>query len=265
MFFSTNVKLLRNRRQRTQDEVAHALGMKRSTLSGYENEVAKPGVEVLLQFSDYYGISIDTLIRVDLSTLSENMLSQIERGLDVYSRGGKLRVLATTVNSQNVENIELVPEKAKAGYSRGFADTTYIENLPVFNLPFLPDGKKYRTFQLQGDSMLPIPHGAWVTGEYVVDWTLISNLQACIVCTLDEGLVFKLVENNLSKNGEFVLHSLNPEYKPYSIKVSSITEVWRFVNFISHQMPATVNVTAEVLERIKVLQTDITDIKQRIG
>ena len=175
MYFSSNIKLLRKRRGRTQDEVAYALNMKRPTLSGYENQVAQPSVDVLIAFADYYGVSIDTLIRVDLSSLTESMVGQIERGIDVYSRGGKLRILATTVNNQNRENIELVPEKAKAGYTRGFADPEFVAALPVFNLPFLPENRKFRTFQITGDSMLPIPSGAWVTGEYVVDWTTIRT------------------------------------------------------------------------------------------
>ena len=37
MFFRTNIKFLRKRTGRTQDDVSAALGMKRSTLSGYEN------------------------------------------------------------------------------------------------------------------------------------------------------------------------------------------------------------------------------------
>lgn len=264
MYFASNIKLLRKRKGRTQDEVAVALSMKRPTLSGYENEVAKPGVDVLIAFSDYYAISIDTLLRVDLSSLSNNMLSQIERGLDVYARGGKLRVLATTVNQQNVENIELVPEKAKAGYTRGFADTEFVEKLQVFNLPFLPDGKKYRTFQLHGDSMLPIPNGAWVTGEFVVDWLTIPNGMACIVCTLDDGIVFKLVENNIIDNGTIILHSLNSGYKPYKVIVNQITEIWKFVNFISHKMPDAESNNTELLTRIKNIQTELTGIKQKL-
>jgi transcriptional regulator with XRE-family HTH domain len=176
MYFSSNIKLMRKRKGRTQDEVSHALKMKRSTLSGYENEVSQPTVTVLIAFSKYFGIAIDTLVLVDLGSLSESQLSQLERGGDVYLRGSNIRVLATTVNSRNEENIELVPEKAKAGYATGFADPEFIKELPVFSLPFLSRQKKYRTFQLNGDSMLPIPHGAWVTGEFVQDWnTIISG------------------------------------------------------------------------------------------
>ena len=50
MYFSSNIKLLRKHRGRTQDDVAFALGMKRSTYSGYENEIAEPGLDALVSF-----------------------------------------------------------------------------------------------------------------------------------------------------------------------------------------------------------------------
>ena len=158
MFFSSNIKFLRRRRKRTQDEVSHAVGMKRPTLSGYENGVAEPNMTALAALAAYYGISVDTLIRVDLSALSESQMSALERGQDVYVSGSGLRILATTVGGDNEENIELVSEKAKAGYMNGFADPEFISELPRFRLPFLSKSRKYRTFQLSGDSMLPIPN-----------------------------------------------------------------------------------------------------------
>lgn len=264
MNFSGNIKLLRKRKGRTQDDIAVALKMKRSTLSGYENQVAKPSAEVLIAFADYYGVSVDTLLRIDLTKTSESVLSQIERGFDVYVRGGKLRVLATTVDSSNNENIELVADKAKAGYTHGFADPDFIEKLPVFQMPFLANDKKYRAFQLNGDSMLPIPDRAWVTGEFVVDWQTLSNGQACIISTLDEGLVFKLIENKISESGEFVMHSLNSEYDSYAIPVNQITEIWRFVNYISHEMPDGDNGQSEVLRRIKLIQNGIDELKGKL-
>ena len=48
MYFSTNIKFLRKRKGRTQDDVAFALNMKRSTLSGYENEVSLPTIQALV-------------------------------------------------------------------------------------------------------------------------------------------------------------------------------------------------------------------------
>lgn len=265
MHFSTNLRLLRKRKGRTQDDVASSLGINRSTYNNYENRIAKPGVDVLLAFSDYFGTAIDTLIKVDLSKLAESQLSQLEKGYDVYIRGSKLRVLATTVDQGNEENIELVAEKAKAGYTNGFADPEFIRILPTFKLPFLSKEKKYRTFQIHGDSMLPIPHGAYVTGEFIQNWNFIRNGEACIVLTLNEGIIFKVVENHIEEEGMLRLHSLNPIYVPFSIHVSDIKEVWKFTNFISSEMPEGRTPENEIVDSIREIKKDVKGINERLG
>jgi transcriptional regulator with XRE-family HTH domain len=264
MFFSSNIKLLRKRRGRTQDEVAFTLKMKRPTLSGYENGVAQPGVQQLIAYSDYFGISIDTLIKVDLSKLRESELRQLENGFDLYVKGSKLRVLTTTVDNSNKENIELVPEKAKAGYMRGFADPEFVRELPVFQLPFLSPERKYRTFQISGDSMLPIPDKAWVTGEFVQDWTTLKDGEACIVLTLDEGIVFKIIENRIEKDGKVNLISLNSNYKSYELPVDEIREIWRFTHFISEEMPMGEVSANDLTNTLNQLKQDVALIKDKI-
>ena len=262
MYFDSNIKLLRKRKRLTQDEAAAQLRIKRSTLSGYENRVAQPGLDVLFLFSDYYKIAIDTLLKVDLSKLSETQLRQLEHGEDVFLRGGNLRVLASTVNTHNQENIELVPVKAQAGYTSGFADPEYIGDLQVFQLPFLSAEKKYRTFQLQGDSMLPIPEQAWVTGEYVLDWKALKTGEACIVLTMDEGIVFKIIENRIEQEGKMILYSLNPLYEPYDIHVSEIREIWKFIHFISHEIPEPVIPENQLVRTVAGLKQDMERLKR---
>jgi transcriptional regulator with XRE-family HTH domain len=263
MYFSTNIKLLRKRKARTQDDLSFALGMKRSTLSGYENEVSQPTIQALVAFSKYFGIAVDTLLKVDLRNLTESQLSQLERGGDVYLKGGNIRILATTVNSENDDNIELVSEKAKAGYATGFADPEFIRDLPIFHLPFLSRQKKYRTFQLNGDSMLPIPSGSYVTGEFVQDWNNLVSGHGYIIFTLDEGIVFKIVENLLKTEHKLRLYSLNPIFEPYDTHVSEIREIWKFVNYISSEIPDPVIPPDELIRTVTGLKKDINLLKSR--
>ena len=264
MYFSTNVKLLRRRKGRTQDDVAGILNIKRSTYNNYENKIAKPGIDALVALSAYFGVAIDTLIKVDLTKLSESQLSQLEKGYDVYIRGSNLRVLATTVDMNNDENIELVSEKAKAGYTNGFADPEFIRILPTFKLPFLSREKKYRTFQINGDSMLPIPHGSWVTGEFIQNWNHIRNGEACIILTLNEGIIFKIVENQIKETGLLRLHSLNDIYIPFSIHVNEIKEIWKFTNYISPEMPEGRTSESEIIENIREIKRDVKNINNRL-
>ena len=265
MYFISNLKFLRKRKSRTQDDVAAALNLKRSTLSGYENGVAQPGIEMLISFSGYFNISIDTLLKLDLSKLSESQLGELERGYDAYIKGSNLRVLTTSVTSDNHENIELVPEKAKAGYATGYADPEFISELPRFRLPFLSDKRKYRTFQLKGDSMLPIPDGSWVTGEFLQDWHNIISGKAYVVFTINDGIVFKVVENNLLKDGKLVLYSLNPMYEPYEVHVNEVKEIWKFINYISNELPEPVLPEKQLLQSIAAMKNDLERIKSKLG
>lgn len=265
MYFASNIKFLRKRKGRTQDDVAAALDLKRSTLSGYENGVAQPGIDVLVSFSGYFNLSIDTLLKIDIAKLSESQLGELERGYDAYVKGSNLRVLTTTVNSGNRENIELVAEKAKAGYTTGYADPEFIGELPVFNLPFLSDKRKYRTFQLKGDSMFPIPDGSWVTGEYIQDWTELTSGKAYIVFTIDDGIVFKIVENNIRKTGRLTLFSLNPLYEPYEIHINEVREIWKFVNYISNELPDPVMPEKQIFQSIAIMKNDLQRIKAKLG
>lgn len=264
MYFHSNIKLLRKRRNKTQDDLARTLNMKRSTLSGYENLVAEPGVEVLLAFSKYFNMAVDTLLKVDMTKLSESQVYQLENGDDVFLKGGNLRILASTVDSSNEENIELVNEKASAGYTSGYSDPEYISELPIFKLPFLSSAKKFRTFQLKGDSMFPIPDKAFVTGEFLLDWNELITGEACIILTENDGIVFKIVENKIIEEGSLTLFSLNPIYEPFDVKIKDIKEIWRFVHFISQELPEPLLPENELVKTVAGLKHDMQRIKNRM-
>jgi transcriptional regulator with XRE-family HTH domain len=265
VYFSNNIKLLRSRRKRTQDVVAGELGMSRSTLNSYENgSIKNPTLDALMIFSRYFRLSIDTMVKVDLGKLSDFQLSELEKGNDVYVTGSRLRVLATTVDSQNRENIELVPLKAKAGYKNGFADPDFIKKLPTFQLPLLLNDRKYRMFQISGDSMLPIPDKSWVIGEYLENWYDIKDGGAYIILTQEEGLVFKVAVNHLKKKKNLLLKSLNSFYEPYELHVGEIREVWKFCNFMSSELPDNSVTRDELLSKLIRLEAEVKGIREVI-
>jgi transcriptional regulator with XRE-family HTH domain len=257
-FFGPNIKLLRGRRGRSQEETAIALDVKRSSWSGYENGSAEPSLDLLVRISGYFKVGLDKLLKDDLTLLSESQLGILERGGDVDLNGRRLRVLATTVDRGDRENIELVNHKAKAGYALGYADPEYISVLPTFQMPFLSRDRKYRTFQISGDSMPPVGEGSWVTGEYVQNWQTLRDGQPYIIITKDDGIVFKVVYNQLKTTGTLLLCSTNPAYQPYEVPISEVLEIWKFVHFISHELPEP-NLTRDELSR------SVMDLRKEVG
>jgi transcriptional regulator with XRE-family HTH domain len=235
-FFSSNIKVLRERKKRTQDDMASFVGMKRSIWNNYENEISKPSIENLVLISEYFGISINTLITLDFTKLSGVELSNLEKGQDIYVKGSRLRILATTVNEKNEDNVELVSVKAKAGYTAGYGDPEFIGKLPSYQFPFLPKDKKHRAFQISGDSMLPIRDRSWIACHYIDDWNDIENGQGYVIVTKDDGIVFKRAYNRIKENGTLLLVSINPLFQPYEIQIRDVIEVWKFALKFSNQL-----------------------------
>jgi len=263
MHFASNIKLLRKRRKRSQEEIAQSLGIKRSSLSGYENGSSEPNFTTLLAIADFFRMSLDSLLNTDLGALSESRLTEMERGMDIDLTGTKLRILATTVGEDNEENIELVPQKARAGYTSGYADPDFIRVLSTFRMPFLDRSKKYRTFQIAGDSMPPVPEGSWVTGEFLQNWNYIKNGHPYLIVTKEDGIVFKVVYNKIREQQCFLLCSTNPIYEPYEMPVSDVLEIWQFVNYISSEMPEPNLSRDELASTVLGLQREVSQLKNR--
>lgn len=264
MQIGNNLKQLRKRLKRSQEEVAQDLGLTRSTYSGYENGVAQPNLEVLVACSDYFKISIDDLVRKELEKCSDQEWEKIEQGVHVDLKGQKLRVLTTMVNQENEELIEMIPQKASAGYVAGYADPDYLKVLPTFHLPFLSKSKKYRSFPVKGDSMPPVVEGSFVIGEFVQNWMTIRSGTPCIVVTKDEGIVFKVVHNLLETNQSFQLCSTNTFYKPYQVHANDVLEIWKFVNYISPELPEVRPDDEQLSKSIRDLQKEILELKEAV-
>jgi hypothetical protein len=171
--------------------------------------------------------------------------------------------LATTVTPDNEDNIEVIPESAKAGYTLGYADPEYMENLPLLSLPFLPQDKKYRCFMVEGDSMPPVQAGSYIIGEYLPDWNDIKDGEFYIVITLNDGIVFKMVNNWLAQRQAVQLCSTNPMYAPYEVAAKDILEVWKFKLVIADDIPAPHLKNDQITQTLLQLQQEVDALKRK--
>jgi transcriptional regulator with XRE-family HTH domain len=257
MSVGNNLKLLRKRKGLSQEEVAQTLGMNRSTYSGYENGVAQPNIDNLIAFSRLFEISVDELVKNDFTQFETNDWSRMERSWKEKISGSHLRILTSVVNEKNEEVIELIPEKARAGYVSNFEDQQFLQELPRFQLPFLPKDRKYRAFSIDGDSMPPLTNKSIVVGEFVEDWSLLKSHVPCVVVTRDEGIVFKFLYNQLDDSRSFMLVSANPYYKPYQVRYEQVMEIWRFKAYISSDFPDAQLDNAGLSAALRDLQKDV--------
>lgn len=257
---SDNIKYLRKKIGLTQEQFAEKIGIKRSLVGAYEEGRADPRISNLINMAQVFGTSVDILINKNVMKLSDSELNTSN-----YKRGKE--VLAITVNEDSKENIELVPQKAAAGYLNGYADREFIEELPKFKLPILPENATYRAFEISGDSMLPILPGTIIIGEYVDDIRDIKNGKTYILITKSEGIVYKRVFNYIKDNGKLFLVSDNRNYAPYQLDIDDVLEVWASKAYISIQFPdanSSNEVSTEQLASIVLdLQKEIVKLKEQ--
>ena len=269
MNFASNLKLLRSYKKISQEEMSQKVGVTRSSLSAYEVGTAEPSYETLIRISDFFNVTTDKLLKKDLSSFSEKQLEELMHGHDIDISGNKIRVLATTVDEDNNERVEVIPENARAGYTVGYADPEYIKVLPTFSMPFLSREKKYRSFQIKGDSMPPVPGGSYVTGEFVQNWSLIKNGFPYIILTKNDGIVFKQVYNHIKEKQSLHLVSTNPLYDPYDVPISEVLEIWKFVNYVASETPERAtgadlgNAVAQLQEEMRTIKNVLRDIGKK--
>jgi transcriptional regulator with XRE-family HTH domain len=247
-FSNKNLKYLRKLRGWTQEEFANKLRIKRSLLGAYEEERADPRIEVLEIVADMFKLSLDDLLRKDLTESKANYLS-------------KRRALKLAAGRND---IPFVPVKAAAGYLAGFADPEFVDELNTFTLPMLAGGD-YRAFEIVGDSMMPTPSGSVIVGERIESLESVKTNNTYIVVSKTDGIVYKRVMKNNRQKNKYTLISDNPSYQPYNVAAEDILEVWQAQMIISKanaQQRWDVNQIASLVSN---LQQQVSVLKKKMN
>jgi transcriptional regulator with XRE-family HTH domain len=73
-FLSSNLRHLRKQRKLSQQQLADALGVKRSNIAAYETKNVEPRLSLLNRIATYFSVPLADLILSDLSRLSSAQL-----------------------------------------------------------------------------------------------------------------------------------------------------------------------------------------------
>lgn len=251
---SSNIRFLRQLKGLSQEQLADELKVTRSRIGGYEEARNEPPIDLLIRLSEYFHIAIDALVRGDLK----------KTNLDGLMKVGKNRILfPILLDNEGNDMVELIPLKASAGYTRGYADPEYIERLPKMQLPFLPTGK-HRAFPIKGDSMPPIKEGSFVVGKYLEKLDEIRFGQTYVIVTKDDGLMYKRIMAYNKKEGAYEMHSDNKLYQPFKVKAEDILEVWEYTCCINMNQYQNEELNLDsIMNMLRGLKVEIADIKKQ--
>jgi len=248
-----NIRHLRSLKNLTQQELAFKLNITKARLGSYEEGRSEPPAEMLIKFSNYFHLSIDALLRGDLTKTNLDGLMKI---------GNNRLLFPVLINEDNNEEIELITMKASAGYLNGYADPEYIERLQLIKLPFLPAGK-HRAFPIKGDSMPPLCDGSFVVCKFVESFNEIKDGATYVLLTKSEGIVYKRITKKPGRKDILTLISDNKAYQPYDVKASDILEMWEYVCSLNIGAYKEEELNyASIMNMLKGMQVEIKSIGQ---
>lgn len=206
------LKLL-NSSSKTNYEVWKNTSISQTTLANYRNGKTKPtpaNAQILIQY--FEGSTLDL----------DNSASKLD---DI-----------------NYINVPFVPVHAHAGYTAGYGDKEYIEELPT--IPVIVDRNykgKYRVFEVEGDSMDNGSRNALYDGDKILcrevkpdlwksklhfhDWFFV------IVCKND-GITVKQIIDHQIEDGVITCHPLNPMFDDFTINLQDVAELYNVIKIV---------------------------------
>lgn len=146
---------------------------------------------------------------------------------------------ALPVSLTNHVGVRLVSQYAYAGYLSGYADSEYMETLPVID--FTPDRNmtgNYLAFEVKGDSMDDGSKDAYIQGEILIcrevepyNWqrSPLHFRKRDFVIVHSDGILIKRITAHDVERHIITIHSLNPEYPDRDIDLADVRQIFSVV------------------------------------
>lgn len=146
---------------------------------------------------------------------------------------------AAFISNPNYIMVSVVGQYAAAGYLNGFADATYIEDLP--KVPFFIDHEvrgKYMGFEVRGDSMDDNSANSIIEGDTLICrqikpdlWCHKLHIQKWyfVIVHRTEGIIVKQIIDHNTETGDITIHSLNSFYPDRVLNLKDVAQLFNVV------------------------------------
>lgn len=173
------IRQLRNDNNWNQEELGKRMNLAKVTISQYENETRSPNPDIINQFADLFGVTVDYLLGRDNNKNNTNDYITI----NVYGR------VPAGIPIEAIEDISDTEDLSLKEYDRS---------------------KEYLGLKVEGDSMYPkYLDGDTVIIEKTPDCE--SGTDAAVYVNGYEVTLKTVVKN---ENGTITLKPINPNYSP---------------------------------------------------
>lgn len=290
MYFGKNIKYLRKLKGLNQDEMQAGTGIQRATWSDYEREITEPEFLALMRISEYFGVTVDELLKDDIEKkqhnvhLNENSVEKKNKENVHLNVHPNVHLNANNRGQTHDINIIIKPEIG-ANYNNkmlpipitnlsiaaggGAINDGHVFSTNAVLLPssFVKPGHTYLCVRIKGESMAPtLQDGGYVIIRLLdrAEWAKMSDERIFAVIDTEGKSYLKRVKNRF-KQGFIVLRSDNPDYATYpsfNLEVNEISAIWYVEWYFTAKMP---NIHDQFYTRLQRVEDKIDQLLGKGG
>ncbi len=237
IFFSENIKRLRLKKEVSQAEMAVSIGIPRTTLSSYEQNVSQPDMEGLLVIANYFGVDVNDLLTkrlaIDIQLNEKGRINKKAKNAQidapVKSNNYPIEPILTLTSEPSFfyqPNVLDAERKTAAVILQMLQDADKGLIAPTLYLPNLGTGRHLR-IQIADDSMYPL-----IKDKDIVIATKVpegpSGLkdgQVYICFNKDDNVDCRRLYR--AENDQVEMMPDNEDYKPYTRHINFIQMLFK--------------------------------------
>lgn len=254
------LKVIRGYLAFTQSQLAERVGLKQGSYADVERGKVKVSGDIKRKLEKEFSINVtwletgvgNMIIEESINSFKETPRRAAQNARLIgdlneteFEDGSRFRQIGPDMWAMNVE---IVTERAKAGWLRGFADTEYHEVLPTVEVivDFVAKGQ-YLAFEVDGDSMDDgtiqcIPHKTVIVGRELASHKWSPRLYNhewpnWIFIHKRDGILVKQIADQNLEEGWITHHSLNPNKELYPDERIEIKDIVKIYNVVKRILP----------------------------
>lgn len=213
-YFGKNLKKIRKLKSLSQKDLADVIDLKRGTLGAYEEGRSEPKIDTIVKFANYISISIDDLLRRELTV---NELLNFNTKLTTDE--SKLR--------KSFPKIPIITKNIHLDYVKYHHKESFVSNMPYVEWPLKDENKTYRAYEIVDLEMSDNKGGLYPEDIVVLEKANANDFKkeklALVVC---EDVKFR---NVIYKDEHFILKAKHPAIEDFKLPKEEVKEIWSLV------------------------------------
>lgn len=221
-----NIRYLRESTGHNQTEFAYKFGLTRPQVASYEESRAIPKIEVLALIANFFGISIDHMVKYDFQKLNYDGFIKIE-----LDKNGKPEVtfdkksgVSEPTEPIHLRNNKPTPLVGVEAFGGSLNAIFRIEEKDIQAYYVVPDFTNVDfMIRVKGNSMYPkYSSGDVVACRIIKESKFIQWGKVYIVATKEQGILIKRLQQSEKKNCITAFSENEKTYKPFDIPQDEI-------------------------------------------